>query len=100
MKVTADEGWEGWGEAFGFRAVSSAELAIDGLIGPVCIGRDTMQIASSVHDVQKTLHVFGRSGPLMSGLSAVAGPRWKSRQRAGFLVSRRRWQRTGLATRV
>ena len=28
------------GETFGFRAVSSAKLAIDELIAPLCIGRD------------------------------------------------------------
>ena len=32
VKVTTDDGLEGWGEAFGFRAVSSAKLAIDELI--------------------------------------------------------------------
>jgi len=40
VKVTTDQGLEGWGETFGFRAVSSAKLAIDDLIAPLCIGRD------------------------------------------------------------
>jgi hypothetical protein len=34
VKVTTDEGLEGWSETFGFRAVSSAKLAID---APLCI---------------------------------------------------------------
>jgi L-alanine-DL-glutamate epimerase-like enolase superfamily enzyme len=29
VKVTTDQGLEGWGEAFGFRAVASAKLAVD-----------------------------------------------------------------------
>ena len=29
VKVTTDKGLEGWGEAFGFRAVASAKLAVD-----------------------------------------------------------------------
>jgi L-alanine-DL-glutamate epimerase-like enolase superfamily enzyme len=37
VRVTTDQGLEGWGEAFGFRAVRSAKLAIDELIAPVCI---------------------------------------------------------------
>jgi L-alanine-DL-glutamate epimerase-like enolase superfamily enzyme len=39
VKVTTDLGLEGWGEAFGFRAVTSAKLAIDELIAPLCIGQ-------------------------------------------------------------
>ena len=39
VKVTTDQGLEGWGETFGFRAVPSAKLAIDELIALLCIGR-------------------------------------------------------------
>jgi Mandelate racemase / muconate lactonizing enzyme, N-terminal domain len=44
VKVTTDQGLEGWGEAFGFRAVRSTKLAIEELIAPLCIGKDAMQI--------------------------------------------------------
>jgi L-alanine-DL-glutamate epimerase-like enolase superfamily enzyme len=40
VKVTTDQGLVGWGEAFGFRAVASAKLAVDQLIEPLCIGQD------------------------------------------------------------
>jgi L-alanine-DL-glutamate epimerase-like enolase superfamily enzyme len=76
VKVTTDEGLEGWGEAFGFRAVSSAKLAIDELIAPSCIGRDASQIAALMLEVQKKLHIFGLSGPLMYGISAVDIALW------------------------
>ncbi|MBV8456129.1 MAG: mandelate racemase/muconate lactonizing enzyme family protein, partial [Acetobacteraceae bacterium] len=76
VKVTTDQGWEGWGEAFGFRAVASAKLAIDELIAPLCIGQDARQIAPLMLDVQKKLHVFGRGGALMYGLSAVDIALW------------------------
>jgi len=46
VKVITDQGLEGWGETFGFRAVSTAQLAIDELIAPLCIGRDAKQIGS------------------------------------------------------
>jgi L-alanine-DL-glutamate epimerase-like enolase superfamily enzyme len=36
VKVTTDQGLEGWGEAFGFRAVSSVKLAVNELIAPFC----------------------------------------------------------------
>src|SRR5262249_11201466 len=76
VKVTTDQGLEGWGEAFGFRAVRSAKLAIDELIAPLCIGRDATQIAALMLDVQKKLHVFGRGGALAFGISAVDIALW------------------------
>ncbi|HYB10287.1 MAG TPA: mandelate racemase/muconate lactonizing enzyme family protein [Alphaproteobacteria bacterium] len=76
VKVTTDKGLEGWGEAFGFRAVASAKLAIEELLAPICIGRDATQIASLMLEIQKTLHIFGRSGPLAYGVSAVDIALW------------------------
>ena len=76
VRVTTDQGLEGWGETFGFRAVSSAQLAIEELIAPLCIGRDATQIGPLMLEVQKKLHVFGRSGPLVYGISAVDIALW------------------------
>ena len=76
VKVTTDQGLEGWGETFGFRAVSSAKLAIDELIAPLCIGRDATQIGPLMLEVQKKLHLFGRTGPLFYGISAVDIALW------------------------
>jgi L-alanine-DL-glutamate epimerase-like enolase superfamily enzyme len=76
VKVTTDQGLEGWGEAFGFRAVKSAKLAIDELIAPICIGQDATGIAPLMLEVQKTLHILGRNSPLTFGLSAVDIALW------------------------
>jgi L-alanine-DL-glutamate epimerase-like enolase superfamily enzyme len=76
VKVTTDEGLIGWGEAFGFRAVASAKLAIDQLIAPLCIGRDATRIEPLMSDVQKKLHVFGRGGALAFAISAVDIALW------------------------
>ena len=76
VKVTTQEGIVGWGEAFGFRAVNSAKLAIDELIAPLCTGRDAAQIGPLTLEVQKKLHVFGRSGPLSYALSALDTALW------------------------
>jgi len=76
VKVTTENGIEGWGEAFGFRAVRSAKLAVDELIAPLCIGEDATRIAPLMLQVQKKLHVFGRGGPLFYGLSAVDIALW------------------------
>ncbi len=66
----------GWGEAFGFRAVASAKLAIDQLIAPLCIGQDAMRIEPLMLEVQKKLHVFGRGGALAFAISAVDIALW------------------------
>ena len=64
VKVTTDQGLVGWGEAFGFRAVASAKLAVDQLIAPLCIGQDATQIEPLMLAVQKKLHILGGAAPL------------------------------------
>jgi L-alanine-DL-glutamate epimerase-like enolase superfamily enzyme len=76
VKVTTNTGVEGWGEAFGFRAVASAKLAVDELIAPLCIGQNAARIGPLMLAVQKKLHVFGRGGALTYGLSAVDIALW------------------------
>lgn len=76
VKVTTRDGTEGWGEAFGYGAVDSARLAVDELIAPLCIGEDATRIGPLMLKVQKKLHVFGRSGPVTYGLSAVDIALW------------------------
>jgi L-alanine-DL-glutamate epimerase-like enolase superfamily enzyme len=76
VKITTDDGLVGWGEAFGLGAVATAKRAIDHMIAPLCIGQDAAQIAALMLDVQKKLHVFGRNGPVMCGISAVDIALW------------------------
>src|ERR1700722_5260332 len=76
VKVTTDQGLVGWGEAFGFRAVASAKLAIDRLVAPLCISQDATRIEPLMLNVQKKLHVFGRGGALAFGISAVDIALW------------------------
>jgi L-alanine-DL-glutamate epimerase-like enolase superfamily enzyme len=76
VKVTTDQGLVGWGEAFGFRAVASAKLAVEQLIAPLCIGEDATRIEPLMLAVQKKLHVFGRGGVLAFAISAVDIALW------------------------
>src|ERR1700730_7256305 len=55
VKVTTDQGLVGWGEAFGFRAVASAKLAIDQLIVPPCVGQDSVLIEPGQRVLQPIL---------------------------------------------
>jgi L-alanine-DL-glutamate epimerase-like enolase superfamily enzyme len=76
VKITTDQGLVGWGEAFGFRAVASARLAVDQLIAPLCIGRDATLIEPLMLEIQKKLQVFGRGGALAFAISAVDIALW------------------------
>jgi L-alanine-DL-glutamate epimerase-like enolase superfamily enzyme len=76
VKVIAKNGLVGWGETFGFGVVRSAKAAIDTMIAPLCVGKDATQIASLMLEVQKKLHIFGRGGPVMYGISAVDMALW------------------------
>ena len=46
VKVTTDQGYEGWGEAFGLQATAVTKRAIDDLITPLCLGQDPSRIAA------------------------------------------------------
>ena len=76
VKVTTDQGYDGWGEAFGLRAVTTTQRAIEELIAPLCIGRDASRIAPLMLEVQETLQAFGRGGIVIHALSAVDIALW------------------------
>jgi len=76
VKVTTDQGLEGWGEAFGFTAVPVTQRAIDAVIAPLCAGQDARHIVPLMRDIRERLHVFGRAGPFAHALSAVDIALW------------------------
>jgi L-alanine-DL-glutamate epimerase-like enolase superfamily enzyme len=76
VKVTTDQGLDGWGESFGFTGIPVTQRAIDAVIAPLCIGRDATRIGPLMDDVQRTLSVFGRGGPFTHALSAVDIALW------------------------
>jgi len=76
VRVTTDDGIEGWGEAFGFEATSLARRAVLELIAPLCVGRDAARIGALMRDVQQRLQVFGRGGIVLHALSAVDTALW------------------------
>jgi L-alanine-DL-glutamate epimerase-like enolase superfamily enzyme len=76
VKVTTDDGCEGWGESFGFEATPLARRAIEELIAPLCLGQDPAGVAPLMRTVQEKLLVFGRGGTLTHALSAVDTALW------------------------
>ena len=62
VKVTTDQGCEGWGEAFGFLGVPVTQRSIDDLIAPLCIGKDAARVAPLMHELQAKLQA-SEAGP-------------------------------------
>jgi L-alanine-DL-glutamate epimerase-like enolase superfamily enzyme len=76
VRVTTDDGIEGWGEAFGFEATSLARRAVLELVAPLCVGQDAARIGPLMRSAQQRLQVFGRGGTVLHALSAVDTALW------------------------
>ena len=76
VKVTTDDGITGWGEAFGYNAIPATAVAIQQMIAPMCVGRDPRQIQDLMLELQQKLHIFGRGGPVIFGLSGIDIALW------------------------
>jgi L-alanine-DL-glutamate epimerase-like enolase superfamily enzyme len=75
VRVSTDQGFEGWGEALGFESVPTTQRAVDDLIAPLCIGQDPIRVSPLMREVQEKLQVF-RGGPFTFALSAVDIALW------------------------
>lgn len=63
-----NDGIEGWGEAFGFRAVSSAKLAVDELVIPLCM-EDVPGVASlRARSAEKATYLRARRAFILRSL--------------------------------
>ena len=76
VEVITDAGIAGWGEAFGYNVIPATRVAIDRILAPMCIGRDPLAIESLMLEIQQKLHIFGRSGPIIFGLSGIDIALW------------------------
>lgn len=76
VRVDTDAGLSGWGEGFGHRIYTATKAAIDGFIGPMCVGRDATAIDTLADDLERNLHGVGRNGPAMYALSAIDIALW------------------------
>jgi D-galactarolactone cycloisomerase len=76
LRLGTDQGVTGWGEAFGHGVCPATKTAFDTLVAPMLIGRDPSNIDALMDDLQRTLHLFGRSGAVMYALSGVDIALW------------------------
>jgi L-alanine-DL-glutamate epimerase-like enolase superfamily enzyme len=76
VKISTDAGVTGWGEAFGYNVIPATRVAIDQILAPMCISRDALGIETLTQEIQQKLHIFGRSGPIIFGLSGIDIALW------------------------
>ncbi|WP_354684667.1 mandelate racemase/muconate lactonizing enzyme family protein [Cupriavidus necator] len=76
VKVTTDDGLVGWGETFGFIGVPIVKAAIEQMLAPACVGKDATRIEALILELEQRFHVFGRSGAIRYGLSAIDIALW------------------------
>jgi L-alanine-DL-glutamate epimerase-like enolase superfamily enzyme len=76
LRLETDAGFTGWGEAFGHGVSPATKTALDTLVAPMLIGRDPQDIDGLMDHLQRTLHLFGRSGAVMYALSGVDIALW------------------------
>ena len=89
VRITTSDGLQGWGEAFGHNGIPGTESMLHAVIAPMLLGRDSRAIARRIDDLERPLHGFGRSGPVLYGISAIDIALWDlAGKRAGMPVFR------------
>jgi L-alanine-DL-glutamate epimerase-like enolase superfamily enzyme len=76
VKVQTDEGITGWGEAFGYNIIPATRATIDEILAPLYVGRDPLTMRALMLEAQQKLHIFGRGGPVIFGLSGIDIALW------------------------
>ena len=76
VRVETADGIVGWGEAFGHVAIPSTKAALDTVVAPLVLGRDSSNIAAISSDVLQAVHLLGRNGPFVYAYSGIEIALW------------------------
>lgn len=76
VRIDTEDGLVGWGEAFGHGAIPASRAALETLVAPLFVGRDARDITGTVAAAERSLHLFGRGGPVTYALSGVEIALW------------------------
>lgn len=89
VRIETSDGIVGWGEAFSYGCIASVKAVLDHTIAPLMIGKDASNIARLSYEMQQGLHLFGRYGITMFGISGVDIALWDIAGKAAGLPLRR-----------
>ncbi len=76
IRVETEDGLVGWGEAFGYNVIPATIAAMETLVKPLALGKDTSDLAALMISLKKPLHLFGRGGPVQYALSGLDIALW------------------------
>ena len=76
VRVETSDGLVGWGEAFGHAAIASTKAALDTIVAPLVLGRDSADIAGLTRRVLHAVHLLGRNGPFVYAFSGIEIALW------------------------
>jgi D-galactarolactone cycloisomerase len=84
VRVETADGVVGWGEAFGHAAIPATKAALDSIVAPLAIGRDSRDIDGLGREVLHAVHLLGRNGPFVFAWSGIEIALWDIKgKRAG-----------------
>ncbi len=97
VKVTAENGLVGWGEAFGYFCHRAVGTLLKDLVAPGLIGRTIDDVAALNMEMQQRLCLFGRYGVTIFALSGIDMALWDLKAKAAgvdlaTLVAGRRYR--------
>ncbi len=104
IRVETRSGLVGWGEAFSYNCLRPLKAVVEDMIAPVVIGRDALDIEGISNDLQKSMHLWGRYGITIFGLSGLDIALWdiaskaQGKSIADLLGGRKRDTITGYAS--
>lgn len=76
VKVETEDGYVGWGEAFGHVAIPTTRAALDSIVAPLFLGRDASDVAALTEEILQAVHLLGRNGPFVYAVSGVDIALW------------------------
>ena len=76
VRVETDTGLVGHGEAFSYNCRRAVQAVVEDMIAPVVVGRELADVGKLMHELQETLHLFGRYGITMFALSGLDIALW------------------------
>src|SRR3954453_15089505 len=76
VRLETDDGFVGWGEAFGHAAIPATKAALDTIVAPLALGRDAGDINALTRDILHATHLLGRNGSFVSAFSGLEIALW------------------------
>lgn len=76
VRVETESGLVGWGEAFGYGIWPATRAALHTMVAPLAVGRDEQDIGALMNDLNRKLHIVGRTGPTVFALAGLDIALW------------------------